>query len=517
MNELAGWKLDEWPRAGAYRDTTKTHSASFTSDQQRFDYQVREFEDRRVAQLLWKLVRHARGINTGPCGEDPRARCATRDTCRSSLADFGDALDVDAGTLLLKLAERRASPLINRDEPAVPEVTGRTWANELLGTSFNHPADMFAVYKVVRELVPPESRSDLDRLFAGHGFFFDQDGNCLWNPGTNAQESQMRAAHDNNPTLETVITEPYRRFPEGDDRADITFGPAAGIQGFRMTVLYDPPYDDMSYVVESQVGRPGRIGVSLPERHYSARAYLVALRETEPAESMPLVLTTAEYWAAMESLPPDATSFRHHDFVFRVPSGVVTPGRPAIRVQPLGQAPDGVLVELTASFQDSEGRPLTYSWSAPGLQLQPPTARTTHLVLPAGDNLVSVHACNDTGRCGDASEVLDLDHDADGVMDAVDNCADVPNPQQEDADRDGRGDACDRCPRDPLDDADGDELCADADNCRCLQPRPGRRRRGRPRGRLRPGRGRRRRGGRIGQLRGPAEPDAARQRRRWPR
>ena len=36
---------------------------------------------------------------------------------------------------------------------------------------------------------------------------------------------------------------------------------------------------------------------------------------------------------------------------------------------------------------------------------------------------------------------------------------------QADADRDGTGDACDACPLDPLNDADGDGLCANLDNC----------------------------------------------------
>ena len=38
------------------------------------------------------------------------------------------------------------------------------------------------------------------------------------------------------------------------------------------------------------------------------------------------------------------------------------------------------------------------------------------------------------------------DTDGDGVFDAMDNCARVPNPKQEDSDGDGIGDACDNCP-----------------------------------------------------------------------
>ncbi len=49
--------------------------------------------------------------------------------------------------------------------------------------------------------------------------------------------------------------------------------------------------------------------------------------------------------------------------------------------------------------------------------------------------------------CGDGDD-LELDLDADGVVDCLDNCPDpaAPNPDQEDADCDGVGDICDACP-----------------------------------------------------------------------
>jgi hypothetical protein len=41
----------------------------------------------------------------------------------------------------------------------------------------------------------------------------------------------------------------------------------------------------------------------------------------------------------------------------------------------------------------------------------------------------------------------------------------MANPGQEDSDGDGRGDVCDAFPQDPANDADGDGLGANADNC----------------------------------------------------
>jgi hypothetical protein len=52
---------------------------------------------------------------------------------------------------------------------------------------------------------------------------------------------------------------------------------------------------------------------------------------------------------------------------------------------------------------------------------------------------------------------VSLDSDGDGVVDAVDNCPQVGNADQDDEDGDGPGDACDPCPPDPDNsDPDGD-------------------------------------------------------------
>jgi hypothetical protein len=59
------------------------------------------------------------------------------------------------------------------------------------------------------------------------------------------------------------------------------------------------------------------------------------------------------------------------------------------------------------------------------------------------------------------------DSDADGVPDAIDNCARVANVDQHDDDGDGVGDACDPCPqiKESTQDSDGDGVPDAIDNC----------------------------------------------------
>jgi hypothetical protein len=66
---------------------------------------------------------------------------------------------------------------------------------------------------------------------------------------------------------------------------------------------------------------------------------------------------------------------------------------------------------------------------------------------------------------GDANPDQADEGDGDGVGDVCDNCVNDDNADQSDLDGDGTGDVCDPCPLDPLDDADGDGICGDVDEC----------------------------------------------------
>ncbi len=58
-----------------------------------------------------------------------------------------------------------------------------------------------------------------------------------------------------------------------------------------------------------------------------------------------------------------------------------------------------------------------------------------------------------------------LDADSDGIVDSLDKCPNVANPNQLNADNDSFGDACDAFPNDPDNDIDGDTISGHIDNC----------------------------------------------------
>ena len=64
------------------------------------------------------------------------------------------------------------------------------------------------------------------------------------------------------------------------------------------------------------------------------------------------------------------------------------------------------------------------------------------------------------------------DGDADGFVDAADNCPLVANPTQTDSDGDGVGDACDLCPGTPAGDAVLSDGCSIGQKCPCDGPSP---------------------------------------------
>ena len=81
------------------------------------------------------------------------------------------------------------------------------------------------------------------------------------------------------------------------------------------------------------------------------------------------------------------------------------------------------------------------------------------------------HVCS--GRVSSTACTKPLDTDGDGVPDSIDNCKNVPNPDQKDTDGDGVGDACDNCPTvsNPTQDPNACKAAAAADALRRGQGR----------------------------------------------
>ena len=100
---------------------------------------------------------------------------------------------------------------------------------------------------------------------------------------------------------------------------------------------------------------------------------------------------------------------------------------------------------------------------------------TSALTYTDPDGNLDLLALFDCDNCADIPNPDQEDQDCDDVGDVCDNCIDIPNTDQADSDFDGLGDLCDNCPfAANVDQAetDGDGIGDACDNCADL-PNPG--------------------------------------------
>ena len=122
----------------------------------------------------------------------------------------------------------------------------------------------------------------------------------------------------------------------------------------------------------------------------------------------------------------------------------------------LTKTPDEVPVEqISVGTLDETAKPVP---------LSPSEDADGDGILNSLDNCPEIYNPNqiddDNDGIGDECD----DSDGDGVFDAFDNCPLIAN-NQSDSDTDGIGDSCDACPNDPDNDSDQDGLCRDVDPC----------------------------------------------------
>lgn len=126
----------------------------------------------------------------------------------------------------------------------------------------------------------------------------------------------------------------------------------------------------------------------------------------------------------------------------------------------------GQTVHLDGSGSyDPDGRIVSSHWDL-GDGSQASGVTVSHTYATAGTWLVTLTVTDDRGATETDSLLVDVaipDHGNDGIVDELDNCPLVANPDQRDTDRDGYGDACDA-------DDDNDGLGDEDDTCRLENP-----------------------------------------------